>query len=180
MTYRLPLATRRAARALRGLSFLAMAVLLGLMVWIAVDPALLISHRAAALGLDMGGRSVGGASRLALVAGAWVALGAVLYTLWHMSRLFACYAGDAALTPSAAHALRHIGLGFLAQAAVGLLAHPVETLLLTLGAPSGQRMVSLAVSSADLGFVLAGGMMLIVGLVTSQAVALRAENEGFV
>ncbi|MBY6117904.1 DUF2975 domain-containing protein [Mameliella alba] len=180
MTYQLPRATRRAAQVLRGLSFIAMTVLLGLVVWVAVDPAFLVSHRADALGLDMGGRTLGLASRMALVAGAWIALGAVFYTLWHMSRLFACYAGDAALTPTAAHALRQIGLGFLAQAAVGLLGHPVETLLLTLGAPAGQRMVSLAVSSADLGFVLAGGMMLIVGLVTSQAVALRSENEGFV
>ncbi|SNS80111.1 DUF2975 domain-containing protein [Antarctobacter heliothermus] len=180
MTQQLPLATRRAAAVLRTLSLLAIAVLVGLAIWIAVDPGVLLAHRLPELGIDLGGRMISETVTALLVIGALFALTTVLYTLWHMARLFECYAQDAALTPRAAHALRHVGFGFLAQAAAGLLAHPVETLLLTAGAPAGQKMLSFAVSSSDLGFVLAGGMMMIVGLVTSQAIALRAENEGFV
>lgn len=180
MSPRLPRATRRAALVLQIFSLIGAAVLLGIAVWIGVAPDTLIAYRVSAMGLGPDGFEIGTAAQIGLVAGAWLVLSTVMYTLWHMTRLFACYRNDAALTPGAAHALRHTGIGFLAQAAAGLMATPVEGLLLTLGAPQGQRMLTLALSSADLGFVLAGGMMLIVGLVMSQAVALKAENEGFV
>ena len=105
---------------------------------------------------------------------------AALYVLWQMRRLFRCYRVGQTLSGDAARAILRIGVGILAVLILGVLAHSLQGLALTLGNPPGQRSLSVAVSSADLALALTGGLILVIGWVMREAVDVAEENRGFV
>ncbi|MBV2358993.1 DUF2975 domain-containing protein [Thalassococcus sp. CAU 1522] len=175
----LPHRTRRIAHALFLSVTILMAAIVGLLIYVTAVPTLLVAERAHSFGLEVAW-PVSGTARAALVACAWMSAGIALFTLSQVARLFRAYADDAALTPNAARAIRGIGLGLVAQAFWSLLLHPLSGLALTMDAPVGQRMLAIAIQSDAIGTALAGGLMLLIGIVMTQAVAVARENEGFV
>ncbi len=123
---------------------------------------------------------IGQLAKLLLFALAGITLAAKLFTLWHMARLFGLYAGDKALTSDAAHAIRLAALGFLAQAALKMFGNTATGLILSIDAPDGHGILSIGIGTPEVGFALAGGFLLIIGVVMQQATAVARENESFV
>ncbi len=176
----LPHATRTWARRLRLLSFAAMAFVVAAGVYATLDTGSLLAARAAALNIDLGQWETGAMTRVLMVTGLWIGTALTLLLLWQLARLFNHYAADAALTFEAALTIRRIGLLFFALAGFSILGRTLAGLVLTMNAPEGSRVLAIALSSSDLGFALAGGLMALIGAVTQQAVAVARENQGFV
>ena len=123
---------------------------------------------------------LGFGSRLSTFAIGLVPGCAVLWTLWQVQALFALFRRGLALSRPAAERLRSIGFGLLCTAAAALLSRPLQILLLTSGNPPGERVLAFGITSADLGFVLAGGLMIVIGHVMADAARIAEENAGFV
>ena len=172
--------TRRWAAVLRFAALAGVALVALSWLWAARDPATFAAARATELALDISGWTTGALARAGLLALSLLSALAALFTLWQAARLFAAYAQDAALAPQAAEAIRGVGTGLLALALLGILRRTGDTLLLTLGAPEGQRMLAVGLGSDDLGFLLAAALMLLIGVVMGQAVEIARENEAFV
>ncbi len=106
-----------------------------------------------------------------------VALG---LTLWRMHLLFRLLFSGNVLTHGAALLIRRIGTGLMAVALLRIAVIPAQSLIVTLAAPPGSRQLLLSVSSADLGFLLAAGLMAVIGWVMEDAARATEENRGFV
>ena len=119
--------------------------------------------------------------RIALIAlaGALPAV-ASLYVLWQARTLAALYGRGRVLTTDSADAIRRIGAGLLAMVALDILSGPLTTVLASLGNPPGQRVLALSLEGADLGLVLAGGVMTMIGWAMTEAVRVADENRSFV
>ncbi|SMX26719.1 hypothetical protein TRP8649_00804 [Pelagimonas phthalicica] len=176
----LPNRTRRLSQILSLVSLFALAVLFLTGALLSFQP----DHHMAELAQEIGITDMSWTpSRLAVTLWSlsiWVSLAPLFYVFWHMYRLFRAFAGDAALSTQASTAIRGIGAGFLVKALMQVLSHTWEVLFLTMDAPQGQRQLSVAFGLEDLIFALAGGMMLVIGVVLTQAIAIKQENEAFV
>lgn len=176
----LPPRTRRLSTLLELLAYLGMAGITLAGLYISLDPAQLTIDRAAGLRIVGPLWPVGPLAQALIVVMFWVSLCALLYTLWHMGRLFRLYRRDRPLSETSARTTRHIGLGFAAQGLLGVFGGTIEGLILSIDAPVGQRMISVAVDSQDVAFLLAGGVLVLIGLVMAQAMEAVRENEAFV
>lgn len=114
-----------------------------------------------------------------LAVGLFVVL-AVIYTLWNMRLLFRRYANGEMLSYGCATAILRIGKGLVSVALIPILAHPVQVLLISLENPPGQRAFAIAISSDNVGFLLAGGLVILLGWVLREAVSIAEENQRFV
>lgn len=147
-------------------------VVFGLVVWFATPAQLPFAmpdgYEPTAARLRMGALAVLPAT---------LALG---WTLHRMYLLFGQFAGQDVLTRRAARLIRQIGTGLLAVAILRILATPLQSLIVTLPAMPGSRMVSVNVSSSDVGFLLAAGLMAVIGWAMEDAARVAEENRGFV
>lgn len=103
-----------------------------------------------------------------------------LWTLDQMRRLFACYKVGAVLTDQSARFIQRIGLGFMAVALVQIVMIPVQSLILTFANPAGERSISVGLNSDMLGFLIAAGLMTVIGWAMGEAAAAAQENQAFV
>lgn len=120
----------------------------------------------------------------------WLILGAMLsgavpliavgYALWHLRALMRLYSRGVILAQACASAIQRIGLGVLGVLVLGVLAHTLQVLVLTALNPVGQRSVSVALGSTDLGLALTGGLLVLIGWVMREAAAAADENAAFV
>ncbi len=104
----------------------------------------------------------------------------VLWTLWQVQALFVLYRHDMALTRAAAQRLRAIGLGLAGTAALAVVFRPLQILLLTSGNAPGERVLALSITSSDIGFALAGGLMVVIGHVMADAARIAEDNASIV
>ncbi len=175
----LPQRSRHWARVLRLTCLAAMAVLTLTALYVSFQLDGFIAENARRFGMADTYRA-SGITRALLVPGIWGMLAVALYTLWQMATLFACFAQGDALTPGTAQAIHRVGGGLLALAALGVLGHTATGLVLSIDAAPGQRVFSIGLDHADIGFALAGGLMSLIGGVMQQALEIRSENESFV
>jgi multisubunit Na+/H+ antiporter MnhC subunit len=103
-----------------------------------------------------------------------------LWTLNQMRRLFGGYKTGAVLTDQSAHHIQRIGLGFMGIALVQLALVPIQGLILTWANPVGQRALSVGITSDMLGFLLAAGLMTVIGWAMREAAQAASENEAFI
>ena len=176
----LPGRTRRLSTFLEALSYLAIGGIVLVGLYAGFNLAQLAEQRAAALGLPDQIWPIGETAMMLLYLAGWISLAAISYTLWQMSRLFRSYRHDAPLTEETAKITRRIGLGFVAQGLIGLLGDTAEGLILSIDAPVGHRVLVVSVESQDMAFLLAGGVLVLIGLVMAQAMEAVRENEAFV
>lgn len=176
----LSLRTRRFAAALEALSYLAILGALAAGVYSTLDPSAVANAIAKDHSLPDPLWDLGLLAKTLLALAVWISICALVYTLWHMARLFACYRGDAPINQRAAQAIRRIGQGFLAQAFLGILGTTIDVLILSTDAPVGQRRLSVGLNTDDLGLLLACGLLIMVGVVMAQAVEVARENQEFV
>lgn len=109
-----------------------------------------------------------------------VQVGLVMVVLWQMRCLFDLYARAQMLTEIAALRIRRVAQGLLWLSAAGIVTWPINVVALTWGNPPGQRVLSVGIQQSDIGFFLAGALLLLIGWVMGHAVAVARENEGFV
>lgn len=105
---------------------------------------------------------------------------AAIWTLLAARRLFRRFAAGEVLTPAVAGGLGRVGAGLLAIAALGLVARPLQTVLASLGNPPGSRVLALSIESPDLGLLLSGGLMTVIGWILAEAARIADENRRFV
>jgi len=107
-------------------------------------------------------------------------LGVGLATLWQLWRLFGEYAAGRVFGRRAQRHLKRFAVGVLLLAALAPLMHTLLVLVLTLGNPPGQRLVSLGFSSDDYARLLLGAVLLAIARVMEQAVEVAEDHAGFV
>jgi hypothetical protein len=110
----------------------------------------------------------------------WVALLPLVAALGHMRHLFIRYQQGEILTDPCAHHILRTGQWLVALAAVSVLIHPVQTLLMTIDNAPGQKALAVSIDSAILGFLLAGGLLVTIGWVMREAARAAAENASFI
>ena len=138
------------------------------------DPASLLSH---VRGLPEGTPVT--PAQAGLVAA--VALIAVLPTvaaLRGMVRLFGSYRDGDVLSDGNAATILQIGRSLLLVAACTVLVPTLQTLILSWNAP--QKQLSIGVDGGTLGFVMAAGLLTVIGWALREAARVKAENEAFV
>ena len=104
----------------------------------------------------------------------------LILTLNEMRKLFAAYTKGDVLTDKSAEIIQRIGQGFLALAIVPLVVRPIQTVLLTLANPPGERSIAIGIDSDMLFFALAGGLIIVIGWAMREASAVASENKSFV
>lgn len=114
----------------------------------------------------------------AVVAG--LAVIPALCALWQMQKLFGRYLAGQVLTAEAARHIRRIGLWMVGMAGVGVVLPTLQALILTMDNPAGKKVLMVALSSDSLGFVMAGGLLTVIGWAMSEAARAAEENAGFV
>ena len=104
----------------------------------------------------------------------------LLFTLNSMRQLFGSYRQGRIITDRCAFLIQRIGQGFLALALAPFLLHPMVSCLLSWANPSGERSISISLSSEMFFFAVAGGLIIIVGWAMREASDLASENRAFV
>lgn len=104
----------------------------------------------------------------------------LLLTLNEMRKLFGAYVDGQVLTESSAQMIQRIGQGFLALAIVPFVLRPIQTVLLTLANPPGERSLAVGLDSDMIFFALSGGLIMVIGWAMREASEAAAENKSFV
>ncbi|MFM7446759.1 MAG: DUF2975 domain-containing protein [Tabrizicola sp.] len=95
-----------------------------------------------------------------------------------MVRLFACYREGEVLTAENAETILRIGRAMVLVALFTILTPTLQTLILSWTAP--ERTLSIGLDSGTLGFLMAAGLLTVIGWAMREAAAVKAENAGFV
>ncbi len=104
----------------------------------------------------------------------------VLFILNGMRKLFDAYSKGDVLTDYCAVLIQRIGKGFVTLAAANFLLYPLQTLLLTMANPPGQRSITIGLNSDMIFFALSGGLIVVIGWAMREASDAAAENKAFV
>ena len=104
----------------------------------------------------------------------------LIWAIYQMRGLFGLYRRGEVLTRPAALHIRQIGFALTGIGILPLLVRPLQTVLLTMANPPGSRSISFAISSSDLGYLLGGGLMILIGWAMLQAAEVAEENRAFV
>ena len=95
-----------------------------------------------------------------------------------MVRLFARYREADVLSAENAETILQIGRAMVAVALFTVVTPTLRTLILSWNAE--QRTLSIGLDSGTLGFLMAAGLLTVIGWAMREAAAVKAENEGFV
>ncbi|MGH1446839.1 MAG: DUF2975 domain-containing protein [Cognatishimia sp.] len=103
-----------------------------------------------------------------------------LFVLWQMRALFALYMSGETLTERCAKRILRIGQGLVAVGCASFFSKTIVVLILTFHNPPGQRTLSISFGDGDLGFLLAGALIVVIGWVSKEAARAAEENKAFV
>lgn len=101
-------------------------------------------------------------------------------TLNEMRKLFGAYVQGQVLTQASARLIQRVGQGFLALAIVPFLIKPVQSVLLTLANPPGERSLAVGLDSDMIFFAISGGLIMVIGWAMREASDIATENKSFV
>jgi len=118
-------------------------------------------------------------SMLVVLAGA-LALPPMLMAFWHMRSLFDRYRAAEILTDACARHILRVGQALVAVAIVGVLVPTLQILILTAGNAEGTRQLSIGIDGSTVGFLLAGGLLVVIGWVMREAAVIAEDAKGFV
>ncbi len=124
--------------------------------------------------------TVGPVKALLVIAAGALALPVLLAALWQMRALFRRYGAGEILTDACARHVLRIGQMLVALAALGVAIPTLQRLILTWDNPVGQKVLAIGLSSDTMGFLLAGGLLFVVGWVMGEAARVAADNAGFI
>lgn len=97
-----------------------------------------------------------------------------------MRQLFALYRLGDPLAPAAGPLIKSIGSNLLACSLLNIALVPVQSGLVSLTNPVGEREIAVALNSNTLGFLLIAGLLLLIGWSMAEAHKAVAENREFV
>ena len=100
--------------------------------------------------------------------------------LWQIRNLLRLYKTGTILHAENARYILRIGQGLVALSVFGLLAQTLDVLAITSGNPPGLRQLQIAVSDAELGLALAGGLMILIGWAMQQAATLADDHAAII
>ena len=138
--------------------------------WVS-DPASLLSR--APVGATVTPTQAGLVASVALVS-----VLPLVAALRGMVRLFGCYREGQVLTAENAETILRIGRAMVLVALFTILTPTMQTLILSWTAP--ERTLAIGLDSGTLGFLMAAGLLTVIGWAMRDAAAVKAENEGFV
>ena len=103
-----------------------------------------------------------------------------LWVLYQMQALFALYRTDRALTLDAAHLIRRIGTGLLVLAITHVVTNTLQTLVLTSANADGERVLSVSFGTPQIGFIMAAGLMVVIGRSMIEAAKAVDDMRGII
>jgi hypothetical protein len=109
-----------------------------------------------------------------------ISLPPLLMALAQARALFARYRAGEILSDACAGHIHRIGQMLVVLAFLGIVVPTLQVLALSWTNPPGQKMLQIGLSSDSLGFLVAGGLLTVIGWVMREAARIKAENEGFV
>lgn len=95
-----------------------------------------------------------------------------------MVRLFGAYSDGEVLSDTNADTILRIGRNLLFVAVFTILVPTLQTLILSWHAT--QKSLSIAIDGGTLGFLMASGLLTVIGYAMGEAARVKTENEGFV
>lgn len=101
----------------------------------------------------------------------------VLLALKHLRHLFLLYAKGTMFSESNVQALSQLGSCLILFAVVQAFFEPVMGLMLSIGNPPGQRMLSVSVSAGMLVAAFIGGVLLVIAWVMNEARKIDEERQ---
>lgn len=100
--------------------------------------------------------------------------------VYKMCGLFGVYYGGDPLAPQAGPLIKSIGTYLLIGAALAVAVVPVQSGLMSMSNPVGERSISITLNSSTVGFILVAGLLLLIGWSMTEASKVAAENKEFV
>lgn len=137
------------------------------------DPTSLLSHVALPAGTPVSTTQAGLVAALALAS-----VLPMVAALRGMVRLFGAYRDGEVLSDTNAHTILRIGRNLLLVAVFSVLVPTLQTLILSWNA--AQKTLSIGIDGGTLGFLMAAGLLTVIGYAMGEAARVKAENEGFV
>lgn len=104
----------------------------------------------------------------------------MLYALAQMRALFALYRRGEVLTDTCARHIGRAGAALGVLAALQVVVHPLQVLVLTADNPPGGRQLSIALTGETLWLAMAAGLLVVIGRAMAEAARIAEENRGFV
>lgn len=159
---------------------LAVAVLLPLAVlgyWL-VTPAPLLALQARVPAEWLG--EFGPLHRLAAALASQLSLLVLAWGLWRLRRCFLGFARGELFVPGSLRAFRDFSGALAAAALFTIPAHTLLGLVMSWGAPAGQKQLAVSVSSDALLMLFLAAALAVIGWVLAEAAAIAEENAGFV
>lgn len=95
-----------------------------------------------------------------------------------MARLFGRYAEGIVLEAGNAETILRIGRALVLVALFTILVPTAQTLILSWAAPD--KVLAISLDGGTLGFLMAAGLLTVIGWALREAARVKAENEGFV
>lgn len=137
------------------------------------DPASLLSRSTVPAGTPVSTSQAGLVAAVALIS-----VLPMVAALRGMVRLFGAYRDGEVLSDTNAHTILRIGRNLLLVAVFTVLLPTLQTLILSWHAT--QKTLSIAIDGGTLGFLMASGLLTVIGYAMGEAARVKAENEGFV
>lgn len=137
------------------------------------DPASLLSRVAVPAGTPVSTPQAGLVAIVALIS-----VLPMVAALRGMVRLFAAYRDGEVLSDTNAHTILRIGRNLLLVAVFTILVPTLQTLILSWHA--AKKTLSIGIDGGTLGFLMAAGLLTVIGYAMGEAARIKAENEGFV
>jgi hypothetical protein len=123
---------------------------------------------------------IGTGQRTAFLALVLVQIAVLMGALNALRLMFGSIVADEALSQATARHMRTAGLYFAASAVFNFASHPLYSLLATLNAPPGQRMISIGVGTAELLSFLLAAVLIVLGHIQLLAAEISDDNRQIV
>lgn len=103
-----------------------------------------------------------------------------IYVLNRLRLLMVGYAKEDIFSFSAVSHIHAIGAGLIVLAIGSILTTSIDVLALTASNPQGQRSLVIGIQNGDIGFLLSGVVVILIGWIMREAVSISYENKEFV
>jgi Protein of unknown function (DUF2975) len=101
-------------------------------------------------------------------------------TFFAMRRLFGRYRQGEILSDACADDILRIGQALFAAAAMTVILPTLHILILSWGAGEGQRLLAIGLDGSTLGFLMSGGLLIVIGWIMREAARVAEDAKGFV
>ncbi len=107
-------------------------------------------------------------------------MGLLVYAMWRISRLFACYERGRIFAPVAAGHIRAAGTALAGSGGLSIPINTLAVLLMTYDNAPGKRMLEISISSTNYATLLFGCLLIVIGWVMHEAARVADENRQFI